>query len=253
MYLTLPTVDPLSLLCLFKMAANPFNAPLDSLAYYDNDLDAPDQQRTLHLLDSDSVPLQLTHSLYTVPTDLRPAINSLIAVELRSLLPKTANAPPSNLTHLATPRPLPTGSTLLANELQRVDSKKPTPPGSGLDTTRYAMPPPKGKAADDVEAWEAAHRSSLAQLEHQRLRTMNGTLLQGSLGANKWKVQNFAMENTVQRIENEGEELRKVVEDVNRRRKGDQEKGGETLTRLEKKWTELVSGNMQLEIGCLAM
>ena len=115
------------------------------------------------------------------------------------------------------------------------------------------MPAPKGDDADSVEAWEKAHKSSLAQLEHQRLRTMNGTLLQGSLGANSWRIQNFAMENTVQRIEKEGEEIRKVVEDVNRRRKGDQEKGGETLSRLEKKWTELVSGNMQLEIGCMAM
>ncbi|ORY90898.1 Pre-mRNA-splicing factor SPF27 [Leucosporidium creatinivorum] len=208
--------------------SNPFNAPLDSLPYYDRDLDAPDQQH------------------------LRPAINSLIAVELRSLLPKTPNAPPTNLTHLPASRPLPS-SPFLAAELARVESKKPTPPGQGLDTTRYAMPAPKGEAADDVEAWEAAHRSSLAQLEHQRLRTMNGTLLQGTLGANKWKVQNFAMENTVERVDKEGEELRKVVEDVNRRRKGDQEKGGETLSRLEKKWTELVSGNMQLEIGCMAM
>lgn len=174
-------------------------------------------------------------------------------MELRSLLPQTPNAPPTNLTHLPAARPLPPAASFLAQELSRVESKKPTPPGQGLDTTRYAMPAPKGEAADDVQAWEAAHRSSLAQLEHQRLRTLNGTLLQGSLGANKWKVQNFAMENTVQRVDKEGEELRKVVEDVNRRRKGDQEKGGETLSRLEKKWTELVSGNMQLEIGCMAM
>lgn len=115
------------------------------------------------------------------------------------------------------------------------------------------MPAPTGEAASSLEAWEAAHRSSLAQLEHQRLRTVNGTLLQGTLGANKWKVHNFAMENTVQRVDKEGEEVRKVVEEVNRRRKGDQEKGGEVLSRLEKKWTELVSGNMQLEIGCMAL
>ena len=30
-------------------------------------------------------------------------------------------------------------------------------------------------------------------------------------------------------------------------------KGGETLSRLERRWTELVSGNLQLEIGTMAM
>lgn len=114
------------------------------------------------------------------------------------------------------------------------------------------MPFPSEAEQDSLEAWEAAHRSSLAQLEHQRLRTMNGQLL-SQLGANAWRVQNFGVENAIQRIEQEGEGVRDVVEDVNRRRKAEQEKGGETLTRLDKRWTELVSGNMQLEIGCAAL
>lgn len=61
------------------------------------------------------------------------------------------------------------------------------------------------------------------------------------------------MENAIKRTENEGEAVKTTVEDVNRRRKADQEKGGEVLNRLEKRWTELVSGNMQLEIGCFAL
>jgi pre-mRNA-splicing factor SPF27 len=82
---------------------------------------------------------------------------------------------------------------------------------------------------------------------------MNGQLL-GSLGGNAWRIQNFAMENTVERVEKEGEEVRKVVEEVNRERKRVQvEEGGPVLGRLEKRWTELVSGNMQLEIGCMAL
>ncbi|GAA5916414.1 hypothetical protein JCM6882_001553 [Rhodosporidiobolus microsporus] len=205
--------------------SNPFNQPLDSLPYFDNDLESR--------------------------PDLRPQINSLIAVELRNLLPKTPSANPSNLSHLPPPRPLPSSSThpLLASELARVESKKPIKAGEGLDTSRYAMPFPKEDEQDDVEAWERAYKSSLAQLEHQRLRTMNGQLL-NQLGANAWRVQNFALENAIQRVGNEGEEVKGVVEDVNRRRKADQEKGGETLTRLDKRWTELVSGNVQLEIGC---
>ncbi|GAA6057728.1 hypothetical protein JCM3770_002665 [Rhodotorula araucariae] len=201
---------------------------LDSLPYYDRDAD-------LH-------------------PELRPAINSQIAIELRALLPKASTANPSNLAHLSPPRPLPSAAErpLLAAELARVQSKRPTRDGEGLDTARYAMPFPSEDEQDSVEAWERAHRSSLAQLEHQRLRSINGTLLQ-QLGGNKWRVDNFALENTIKRIELEGEEAKNSVEEVNRRRKADQEKAGETLNRLEKRWTELVSSGVQLEIGSVAL
>lgn len=189
--------------------------------------------------------------------ELRAVLNSQIAVELRSLLPKTPSQTPTNLSHLPPPRPLPSsasgGSSLLAEELARVESKRPLRTGEqGLDTTRYTMPFPGEDNIDDVEAWERAYKSSLAQLEHQRLRTVNGTLLQ-QLGANKWRVENFALENAIKRVENEATESKEVVEGVNRRRKADQEKAGETLARLERRWQELVSGNMQLEIGCFAL
>ncbi|GAA5979321.1 hypothetical protein JCM10908_002879 [Rhodotorula pacifica] len=204
---------------------------LDSLPYYDNDLEAYPQ--------------------------LRAVLNSQIAIELRNLLPKTPSQQPTNLSHLPPPRPLPSsssdGGSLWAAELARVESKRPLRAGEqGLDTSRYAMPFPSEEEQDDVAAWERAYKSSLAQLEHQRLRTMNGTLLQ-QLGANKWRVENFALENAIKRVENEATETKEVVEGVNRRRKADQEKAGETLARLERRWQELVSGNMQLEIGCFAL
>lgn len=74
-----------------------------------------------------------------------------------------------------------------------------------------------------------------------------------SLGSNAWRIQNFALENTVKRVENEAEEMKRTVEEVNRERKRTQEEGGVGLNRLEKRWTELVSDNMQLEIGCMAL
>lgn len=240
--------------------SNPFNVSLDSLPCEWPVLLARSKLTPPHA-DYDDVgesqfipllpPQQSAPANPSTSTDLRPQINSLIAVELRSLLPKTATPVPTNLSHITPPRPLPS-SPFLASELARLESKKPTAPGVGLDTMRYGIPKPVGAEAQTVDGWEKAHDSSLAQLEHQRLRAMNGQLL-NSLGANAWKIQNFSMENTVERVEKEGEELRKVVEEVNRERKRSQEAAGEVLNRLEKKWTELVSGNMQLEIGCLAV
>lgn len=55
------------------------------------------------------------------------------------------------------------------------------------------------------------------------------------------------------KIDKAGEELRVKVDDLNRERKSSQEKAGIVLTRMEKKWTELISGNLQLEIGCLSL
>jgi pre-mRNA-splicing factor SPF27 len=189
-------------------------------------------------------------------TELRPQINSLIAVELRNILPKTVTQLPINLSHLSsTPRSLipSNSSTLLSNELKRFDSKKSTmiPTHQGLDTTRYALPSPTSESAS-LSEWESAHSSSLAQLEHTRLRLLNTQLLT-SLGPNAWRIQNFSLETTVAHIEAEAEESRKEVEKVNRERKRMQESGGVVLGRMEKKWTELISGNIQLEIGCLAM
>jgi len=203
-------------------------------------------------------PLSLEHTVHKLTrrplAELRPAINSQIAVELRSLLPKNPSANPSNLAHLPPPRPLPSSSDhpLLAAELSRVESKRPLRDGEGLDTSRYAMPFPDEASLDSVEAWERAYESSLAQLEHQRLRSLNGSLLQ-QLGGNKWRVENFALENAIQRVDGEGEGVKVQVEEVNRRRKADQEKAGETLSRLEKRWTELVSSGVQLEIGSVAL
>lgn len=85
------------------------------------------------------------------------------------------------------------------------------------------------------------------------MRAINADLLQKQYGSNAWKIQNFSLENTIARVEQEGEQVRSTVEQVNRRRKADQDQGGETLSRLERKWTELVSENMQLEIGCMAL
>ncbi|KAM0755162.1 breast carcinoma amplified sequence 2 [Meredithblackwellia eburnea MCA 4105] len=207
------------------MSTAAVDTPLDSLPYYDKDLD--------------------THP------SLRSQINSQLAIELRTLLPKNPTSTPTNLSHLAVPRPLPASTTMLGAELVRVQSKKP--PQDGLDTTRYAMLAPTGEGAHSVSSWQGAHDNSLAQLEHQRLRSLNVTLLSGTLGANAWKVNNFDLENSVKRVEGELEETRRGVEEVNRMRKVRQETGGEALTRMENKWTELVSGNIQLEIGCMAL
>ena len=173
-------------------------------------------------------------------------------MELRELLPKSHTPNPTNLAQFPPPRPQPT-APFLAHELARVAAKKPLPLGEGLDSTRYTLPAPNGKAAQSVQAWKEAHHSALAQLEHQRLRLMNGQILASSVGPNSWKIQNFTLENTVERIEKEGELLRSDVEDVNRERKKSQEAGGAVLTRMEKKWTELISNNLQLEIGCITL
>lgn len=195
-----------------------------------------------------------TLALTWCESDLRPQINSLIAVELRKLLPP-AGSKPTNLDHLNLPpvRPVPSANdSLFGTELARVQAGKPIPAGKGLDTRRYALPAPSGKNANNLEAWEQALKSSLSQLEHQRLRLMNANLM-NQYGANAWRVQNFSVENMIARLERDATETRQAIEQVNRERKRSQEGAGEVLNRLEKRWTDLISGNIQLEVGCMTL
>ncbi|KAJ3994026.1 Pre-mRNA-splicing factor SPF27 [Lentinula boryana] len=141
-----------------------------------------------------------------------------------------------------------TKNPLLHAELERIESHKPFPP---LDTTRYQLPPPTSVPATDEE-WKASLDNARAQLEHQRLRQTNLTLLQ-TYGANSWRVHNYLVEASAKQVEKALEDLKKLTEDVNRDRKNFQTKTGAQLIVLETRWTELISSVLQIEMANVAM
>ncbi|KAK7463859.1 hypothetical protein VKT23_005794 [Stygiomarasmius scandens] len=186
----------------------------DSLPYYDNDLE---QDPTLR----EKVERELARHQKN-PTTLHPRV------------------PPAY--QLFTKNPL------LQAEIERVETHQPFPP---IDSIRFQLPAPTSTPGTDDE-WKASLDNARAQLEHQRMRQTNVTLLQ-TYGPNAWRIHNYLLEAQAKQIEKALEDLKQLTVDVNRQRKNDQERLGTQLNMLETRWTELISSVLQIEMANVAL
>ncbi|KAH9947677.1 breast carcinoma amplified sequence 2 [Amylocystis lapponica] len=194
----------------------PSSIIFDSLPYYDNDLER------------------------------HPILKDKVAKELA----REAQSSQSQTLHPRVPPPVTlfAKNPLLAAELERVESHQPLHP---LDTSRYQLPGPTEQPANE-EKWKEALDNARAQLEHQRLRQINLSLLQ-SYGGNAWRVHNYLTEATAKNAEKALEELQNLTTEVNRDRKNFQTTIGNQLTSLETRWTELISSILQIEMANVAL
>nr|BAC78620.1 hypothetical protein [Coprinopsis cinerea] len=199
------------------MSQGPNSEIFDSLPYYDDDLQKY--------------------------PNLKSKVDQELARELKALNPTAALHP-----RVPPPVELFADRPLLKAELDRVKASQPFP---SLDTLRYQLPAPTSTPATDEE-WKAALNNARAQLQHQRIRQTNGTLLQ-TYGANAWRIQNYLLGSTVKQVESLAEELKQKTVEVNRERKNDQERLGKQLTSLETRWTELISNILQIEMANIAL
>ncbi|KAG6866819.1 hypothetical protein C0991_008755 [Blastosporella zonata] len=194
--------------------ASPHSEIFDSLPYYDDDLQK------------------------------YPALKLKVEQEL-ARQPKA----PTTL-HPRVPPPFELFSTnpLLRAELDRVESHQPFP---SLDTIRYQLPAPTSAPGTDEE-WQAAVQNARAQLEHQKIRLTNLTLLQ-NYGPNAWRIHNYLLEATANQCEKALEDLKQLTVEINRERKNEQDRLGKQLTSLETRWTELISSVLQIEMANVAL
>ncbi|KAG6869188.1 hypothetical protein C0993_012287 [Termitomyces sp. T159_Od127] len=137
---------------------------------------------------------------------------------------------------------------LLRAELERVESHQPFP---ALDSLRYQLPAPSSTPGSDEE-WKAALQNAHAQLEHQKIRLTNLTLLQ-NYGPNAWRIHNYLLEAAAKQAEKALEDLKQLTIEVNRERKNEQDRLGKQLTALETRWTELISSVLQIEMANVAL
>ncbi|KAG5730029.1 Pre-mRNA-splicing factor SPF27 [Termitomyces sp. T112] len=157
--------------------------------------------------------------------------------------------PPSAL-HPRVPPPFEffSNNVLLRAELERVESHQPFP---SLDSLRYQLPAPSSTPGTDEE-WQAALQNAHAQLEHQKIRLTNLTLLQ-NYGPNAWRIHNYLLEAVAKQSEKALEDLKQLTVEVNRERKNNQDHLGKQLTSLETRWTELISSVLQIEMANVAL
>ncbi|SJX61768.1 uncharacterized protein SRS1_12752 [Sporisorium reilianum f. sp. reilianum] len=173
---------------------------------------------------------------------LRSRVDALIAAEQASMTP----IDPSTSTRLPPPyEPFSSRPDLLA-ELERVALGQPS--AHTLDTQRYTLPSPPGGPDAPLPDWQAAVDSAHAQLGHMDVRLKNIELLK-RFGSNAWRLSNFQQEQDIRMLTEAVEAVRAETNEVNRLRQKEQTEVGAKLALLEKRWTELISRGLQLEVA----
>ncbi|EHB07496.1 Pre-mRNA-splicing factor SPF27 [Heterocephalus glaber] len=99
---------------------------------------------------------------------------------------------------------------------------------------------------NDITAWQECVNNSMAQLEHQTVRTENLELM-SQHGCNAWKVYNENLVHMIEHAQKELQKLRKHFQDLNSQRKNMQLTAGSKLREMESNWVSLVSKNYKIE------
>lgn len=115
-----------------------------------------------------------------------------------------------------------------------------------LDRNRYQLATPQNDTTPD--AWESSARNAEAQLMHSDYRSTNIELLK-TYGANNWRLHNFQQEAMLRTLSAAREDIQSSVQDINRKRKADQTAAGEELTRLKRRWAELLNRCLSVELA----
>lgn len=190
-------------------------APTDALPYFDRDLE--------------------------LQPGLRSRVDALIAAEQASMPPiepSSSRLPPVY-------EPFSTRPDLRA-EFDRISRGEPST--YTLDTLRYTLPAPASGESASIDDWESAVDSAHAQLGHMDVRLKNIELLK-KYGSNAWRLSNFQQEQDIRHLSEQVEALKSETNEINRLRQKDQTEAGNKLAVLEKRWTELISRGLQLEVA----
>jgi pre-mRNA-splicing factor SPF27 len=105
-----------------------------------------------------------------------------------------------------------------------------------LNMKRYELPPPPAAKISDPAAWLECVENSCAQLEHQASRIVNLELM-NEFGSTAWRIYNETLKTMFESAENQIEELRKQIQNVNLSRKTQQTSTGQRLNSLENRYT----------------
>ncbi|KAH8337439.1 hypothetical protein KR059_010009 [Drosophila kikkawai] len=147
------------------------------------------------------------------------------------------------LDHLPLPASSPFETPLMVNEFERIQNRLPM---ETLSMKRYELPPPPSGKLSEVSAWQEAIENSMAQLEHQWVRSLNLDLML-DYGTEAWKSYLEVFTAMQAKAQLQLQQLKKDIQDVNWQRKQAQTQAGERLRSLEAHWVLLVSKNYEIE------
>ncbi|XP_037721660.1 pre-mRNA-splicing factor SPF27 [Drosophila subpulchrella] len=153
------------------------------------------------------------------------------------------------LDHLPLPATSPFETPLMVNEFERIQNRLPM---ETLSMKRYELPPPPSGKLSEVSAWQEAIENSMAQLEHQWVRSLNLELML-DYGTEAWKSYLEVFTAMQAKAQLQLQQLKKEIQDVNWQRKQAQTQAGERLRSLEAHWVLLVSKNYEIETECVEL
>lgn len=149
--------------------------------------------------------------------------------------------PPLNLTSYET--------EIMKNEMERIANQQRM---ELLSMKRYELPDPRPGKGNDLKAWIESVSNSEAQLEHQLNRITNLDLM-NTYGCEAWIAYNEVLTRMLKKLQNELEQLKKDLQEINWQRKRIQTSTGEKLNNLEIAWVGLVSKNFEIERACVQL
>lgn len=132
---------------------------------------------------------------------------------------------------------------LMRSEFQRIET------GARMETMatkRYELPAPPASKLGEIQAWQESVDNSLAQLEHQAIRSLNLDLM-SKYGAETWKVALEVLLGMSAKAQKELQDLKKEIQDVNWSRKSKQLQTGDKLNSLNQQWVSKISANYEIE------
>ncbi|CAO3625644.1 unnamed protein product [Cunninghamella blakesleeana] len=172
--------------------------------------------------------------------EMKTTVDKLIEQEMRRMKRKEQSELPLTIDLFQ-------NNPVLSQEWTRVGKKETL---DALDVTRYELQGPESKS--DVDGWKKAVDNTKAQLESQAGSMFNLELLQ-KYGGNAWRVHNYQLEAQLKYIQQETENYKSQINEINKERKAEQTEAANTITNLENKWSDLISQNLQVEIACASL
>ncbi|GAB0094878.1 Pre-mRNA-splicing factor SPF27 [Sergentomyia squamirostris] len=172
---------------------------------------------------------------------VREAAIAMVEEECRRYRPTKnylEHLPPLDTTSFETPA--------MTHEFERLQNHLPM---ETLSMKRYELPPPPPGKLSELTAWQDSISNSMAQLEHQSVRTINLELML-EYGCEAWKSYLDCLLHMQAKSQNRLQELQKEIQEVNWNRKSKQLQAGEKLRALEAQWVMLVSKNYEIEQVC---
>lgn len=133
----------------------------------------------------------------------------------------------------------------MQEQLDRVSQGRPM---AALDKERYGLHGPADGEQASEKAWSSALLNAEAQLMHSDVRLTNLELLK-KFGANQWRLHNFQQEAFVRLFDGATSKMQAETTSLNRARKQAQTEAGQELTRLNKRWAELLNRSLSVELA----